>query len=64
MASGLSTSIHPVKGRVHYNTIRPHGSLGYKPPAPEVFVPAMTARSAPPSRPAPPHALVPKPAMH
>ncbi len=28
--------------RRHYNTIRPHGALGYKPPAPEVFVPAMT----------------------
>jgi transposase InsO family protein len=26
--------------RRHYNTLRPHGSLGYKPPAPEVFVPA------------------------
>ena len=26
--------------RRHYNTIRPHQSLGYKPPAPEVFVPA------------------------
>src|SRR5262249_8616064 len=25
--------------RRHYNTIRPHASLGYKPPAPEVFVP-------------------------
>jgi hypothetical protein len=24
--------------RSHYNTIRPHASLGYKPPAPEVFV--------------------------
>ena len=23
--------------RVHYNTIRPHSSLGYKPPAPETF---------------------------
>jgi transposase InsO family protein len=23
--------------RRHYNTIRPHASLGYKPPAPEVF---------------------------
>ena len=21
--------------RVHYNTVRPHSSLGYKPPAPE-----------------------------
>ena len=28
--------------RRHYNTERPHGSLGYKPPAPEVFVPALT----------------------
>ena len=25
--------------RRHYNAVRPHGSLGYKPPAPEVFVP-------------------------
>src|SRR5262249_39635781 len=25
--------------RRHYNTIRPHASIGYKPPAPEVFVP-------------------------
>jgi WD40 repeat protein len=24
--------------RRHYNTIRPHASLGYKPPAPQVFV--------------------------
>src|SRR5271154_986112 len=29
--------------RRHYNTIRPHQSLGYKPPAPEVFVPAFAA---------------------
>jgi transposase InsO family protein len=25
--------------RRHFNAIRPHESLGYKPPAPEVFVP-------------------------
>ena len=25
--------------RRHFNTVRPHRSLGYKPPAPEVFVP-------------------------
>jgi transposase InsO family protein len=29
--------------RRHYNTIRPHASLGYRPPAPEVFVPAFAA---------------------
>ncbi len=35
--------------RTHYNTKRPHASLGYRPPAPEVFVPAMAAW---PTRPA------------
>jgi transposase InsO family protein len=35
--------------RIHYNTKRPHASLGYRPPAPEVFVPAMAAG---PTRPA------------
>lgn len=25
--------------RIHYNTKRPHSSLGYKPPAPETFTP-------------------------
>ena len=34
--------------RRHYNTIRPHASIGYKPPAPEVFVPAFTAWPAEP----------------
>ena len=29
--------------RRHYNTIRPHASIGYKPPAPEVFVPAFAS---------------------
>jgi putative transposase len=43
--------------RRHYNTIRPHASLGYKPPAPEVFVPAFTAWPAALSRPAPPATL-------
>ncbi len=35
--------------RRHYNAVRPHASLGYKPPAPEVFVPALAAW--PPSQP-------------
>ena len=27
--------------RTHYNTVRPHSSLGYQPPAPEVVVVGM-----------------------
>ena len=50
--------------RRHYNTVRPHGSLAYKPPAPEVFVPAIAARAAAQSQPAPPPALAPRPTMH
>jgi putative transposase len=35
--------------RRNYNAVRPHASLGYRPPAPEVFVPALAAwPSAPP----------------
>jgi transposase InsO family protein len=34
--------------RQHDNTVRPHASLGYKPPAPGVFVPGLiTARPSP-----------------
>ena len=29
--------------RRHYNGVRPHASLGYRPPAPEVFMPAFSA---------------------
>jgi putative transposase len=43
--------------RRHYNAKRPHASLGYKPPAPEVFIPAFAARAAAQSRPAAPPAL-------
>ena len=32
--------------RRHYNTVRPHGSLGYRPPAPEVFLPTSAAGPA------------------
>ena len=32
--------------RVLYNTIRPHSSLGYRPPAPEAIVPRTTALGA------------------
>ena len=50
--------------RRHDNTLRPHGSLGYKPPAPEVFVPAMSARAAQQPRPAAPPALAERPSLH
>jgi transposase InsO family protein len=50
--------------RRHFNTLRPHGSLGYKPPAPEVFVPAMTARAAAQTGPATPPALASRPTAH
>jgi putative transposase len=35
--------------RRHYNAVRPHASLGYRAPAPEVFVPAFAARPRPAS---------------
>ena len=50
--------------RRHYNTERPHGSLGYKPPAPEVFIHALAARAASQPRPAPPPALAESPTMN
>jgi putative transposase len=51
--------------RRHYNTLRPHGSLGYKPPAPEVFVPAMSARAAQQFQPpAPQPGLAERPSLH
>jgi putative transposase len=50
--------------RRHYNTVRPHVSLGYKPPAPEAFVPAFAAWPAAPTRLATPAALDRRPSMH
>ena len=52
--------------RRHYNAVRPHASLGYKPPAPEVFVPAFAAWPAAPPRPAAPARLpvAPRPTMN
>jgi putative transposase len=50
--------------RRHYNAIRPHASLGYKPPAPEVFVPAFTAWPASLRRPAPQATLAQRPALN
>ena len=39
--------------RRHFNAVRPHGSLGYRPPAPEVFIPAISAWPAARERSAP-----------
>ena len=43
--------------RRHYNAVRPHASLDYNAPAPEVFVPAFAAWPAAHPRPAPPAML-------
>ena len=40
-----------------YNDAEPHASIGYRAPAPEVFVPALAAWPAAQSRPAPPAML-------
>jgi len=50
--------------RHHYNTIRPHASLGFKPPAPEVFVPAFAAWPAALRRTAPPATLAKRPTLN
>jgi transposase InsO family protein len=52
--------------RRHYNTIRPHSAVGYRPPAPEIVVPAPTAWPAAQPRPAPPATLplVQRPALN
>ena len=47
--------------RQHYNTVRPHPSLGYKPPAPAVVLwPAAPPGPASPATPA----VAPRPVMH
>jgi transposase InsO family protein len=52
--------------RRQHNTIRPHSALGYRPPAPEIIVPAPAARPAAQRRPAPPATPppVPRPALN
>jgi putative transposase len=52
--------------RRHYNTVRPHASLGYRAPAPEVFVPAFAAQMTVRPRPTSPTTpvMAPRPVMH
>ncbi len=47
--------------RVHDNTVRPHSSLGYRPPAPEVV---LMAPPMLPGLPGPTGSAPPRPAMH
>ena len=52
--------------RRHYNGVRPHASLGYRAPAPEVFVPSFAAWPAAQPRPAPTATLplAPRPSLN
>ena len=52
--------------RKHYNTVRPHNSTGYKPPAPEVHVSGISPGLAAQPRPTPPSLLTvaPRPVMN
>ena len=52
--------------RRHYNTIRPHASLGFRPPAPEVVLPAFAAWPPALRRPASPtmQTVAPKPTLN
>lgn len=49
--------------RRFYNIVRPHGSLGYRPPAPEIFIPAPVRAAALPGS-APPPELAQKQSMN
>jgi putative transposase len=52
--------------RRHYNGVRPHASLGFRPPAPEVVLPACAAWPATLRRPASPtlQTVAPKPTLN
>src|SRR5215207_4495923 len=52
--------------RRHYNQVRPHASLGYRAPAPEIVLPALATRMTVPPQPAAPTipVMAPRPVMH
>ena len=52
--------------RRHYNGVRPHASLGFRPPAPEVVLPAFAAWPAALRRPASPttQVVAPRPTLN
>ena len=65
-AIGVTEVILIESWRRHYNTVRPHASLGDRPPAPEVFFPAFAAWPAAQAGPASPATLplAPRPALN
>ncbi len=52
--------------RRHHNTVRPHASLGFRPPAPEVFAPALAVWPAALRRPVSPttQTVAPRPTLN
>ena len=44
----LEAKVLMERWRRHYNTVRPHSSLGYRPPAPEALPPLHFVPAAPP----------------
>ena len=65
IAASMPASLQPGERR-HYNRVRPQASLGYRAPAPEVFVPTLAAWPAAPPQTAPPAMLplVPRPTLN
>jgi putative transposase len=49
----FETQVLVERWRRHYNTVRPHSSLGYRPPAPEAILPLPWGIGAPPLHPTP-----------
>ena len=47
----LEAKVLTERWRVRYNTVRPHSSLGYRPPAPEAIWPVPSGSTATPPRP-------------
>jgi hypothetical protein len=41
--SAISAEVLIESGRRHYNAVKPHASLGYRPPAPETILPPTRA---------------------
>ena len=63
---GVTEVILIASWRRHSKAVRPHASLGYRPPAPEVFVPAFAAWPAAPAGSASPatRKLAPRPTLN